>query len=960
MHDTAIQLGKDTQFSAKQAADGMAALGQAGFSTQQIIAAMPGTLNLAAAGELSIADAAKDTVNTLGQFNLTATDSSHVADVFAKAAAASQADVNDLAEALKLVGPVAHVAGISLEDTTAAIATLSQGGIKASEAGTGLRGVIAALEKPSREAKAALDDLGISTKDAAGNMLPLDNIMGQLKESGANAADMFAIFRRENVSAASVLKDNIPVWQNMTKEIDNSAGAAAKMAATLRQGVAGDFEQLKGSIETAGIALGETLAPAIDAVIQLTTTLANYLIDGIKWFQTLSPAVQAAVGTFVALAAAIGPIILGIGTVITVVTTLGPALAGMAEAMGTTQLGMVGLSGGVALLLAGLVALGVYIYTHWNEITVAFIGQVLKMETAIRNWLQALPGTTEMVKNLNEVIKRDGEEVATAAKKMDDAAKSAAKLKQEQEDLKKKIADGTKVITAHGEAADTAAAGITKVGTAAKATAKGTVELQKATKEYIPPAGTLGDALNILSTKHKDLITQQRETNKQLEDGAKKFAEMNPPIVSTATALKDTWVPAMQAAGKALDDTLPKITSANGAQSDYYDGLAKLGIKGHETYNQLATDAQTAYDKIVASGEYTTWEKNSAFLKLLEAQRAAMISNGETVPAAFQKQIDDLNKIVDDPSRGLPATKGKFDDFAQSVSTAITNFSQDITKSLFEGDGSWGEKGKKALAALGEATANMFIEPATKAIAGFISGAIKDLLGGDGLGGLLDSITNIGKGITNIFSSASSVPVPGTIPGVPVPGSPVPGVTPPPSGAASAAGAASGFIPIAGLVTGAISAVSGVVSNFQMAGMNKSLDLIVKHTLQTANDMANLRKDEWDRFGSWMLIKDDILNRLNTMMDNTNLFVYKFDDCITALQGVGVSAGRAADSLDALNIGMVNNSEREAAYLDRISAALDRVAATTERTLNVNLAASDPSLVASRIAQQLRMQGGTA
>ena len=58
---------------------------------------------------------------------------------------------------------------------------------------------------------------------------------------------------------------------------------------------------------------------------------------------------------------------------------------------------------------------------------------------------------------------------------------------------------------------------------------------------------------------------------------------------------------------------------------------------------------------------------------------------------------------------------------------------------------------------------------------------------------------------------------------------------------------------IVGMVTGAITAISSVISNFQFAAMNKSLDLIVNHTLRIYNDLANFRTDAWDRWTQFMV-----------------------------------------------------------------------------------------------------------
>lgn len=130
LHDEAIKLGADTAFSAKEAAEGMENLASAGFSTNEIMSAAPGMLDLAAAGGLDVGAASDIAASSLRGFGLAASDSGHVADVFAKAAADTNASVTDMGESMKYAAPVAHAFGWSIEETSSAIGTMANAGIK--------------------------------------------------------------------------------------------------------------------------------------------------------------------------------------------------------------------------------------------------------------------------------------------------------------------------------------------------------------------------------------------------------------------------------------------------------------------------------------------------------------------------------------------------------------------------------------------------------------------------------------------------------------------------------------------------------------------------------------------------------------------------------------------------------------------------------------------------------------
>jgi len=977
LRQQAMKLGADTKYSAKEAADGMGDLAAAGFTTSQTIAAMPGVLDLAAAGTLSVSRAAEVTAETLGQFGLSAGQAGHVADVFAKGAGLSAISAEQLAQSMKLVGPVANLAGLSLEQTTAAVALLGNSGLKATEAGTGLRGILATLEAPSTKAAKALNALGVETKDAAGNLLPLDQIMLQMQQSGAGAAEMFQIFGRESSAAAAVLmKQAGPAWAQMTAEIDKSDGAAKRMADTLNSGVAGALDAFKGSVETAGIALGTSLEPLILTLLEVGTKLVNdFLMPAIEWFGQLPAPVQAFALTIVALAAALGPVLLMAGTLATAIGALMPVITGIAGVVGVSVVALGGWVIAIAAVVAGLVALGVWIHGNWNAILAVIqdgVAAVVAKLQGFVEWLaKIVPATSSVGKALNEAAKslhEYGEKAKASAdgnrllqKTTDDAAAATKKAKDE----------AKKAAGAHAELGDS----LVKLKAGHEGAAKAAHGNTEATKEQKDAAKALEKAAKDCAAEFKPLI----EKNEVLFAIAQKLGAEHQKLATDIAAARlsgrdatkefgDGLAPAMDKVNASIATTtgsngLPKVLSniglikptidpATGSIDSMRQGLDALGITSAAKFGQIAADAQTAYDKIIAAPDATKWEKDSAFLKLLEAQKQKMVANGQEIPALMSQQMSDIKASIDGKA---PEVTGAFDGFANSVSTVITNLAQDITKSLWEGDLSWGEKGKEALKSLGEAVTASFIEPATKAIAGFISGAIKDLLSGDGLGGIVDSIKNIGSGLSKMFSSGSGLvgdgPIPGGIPGG------IPGLGGDGAGAVSGA-AGMGLSGIMGIVTGAISAVSGVISNFQFAGMNKSLDIIVKHTLQTANDLANLRRDDWDRHNEYALWKDDIVSALWGIQGKTGT-------AIASLQAIETHCYSASATLADMLGDWRTSGPREASFMESVVGLLGKMVYKLEAFaagsgLTMQLNGTDPVMVAGRIAAQMRLQGGRA
>jgi TP901 family phage tail tape measure protein len=133
----AIQAGKDTQYSATEAAQGITELSKAGVDTAAILGGgLKGALALAAAGQLSVAEAAETSATALTQFKLSGDKVPHVADLLAAAAGNAQGSVHDMGMALNQSGLVAAQFGLSIEDTTGVLAEFASAGLVGSDAGT--------------------------------------------------------------------------------------------------------------------------------------------------------------------------------------------------------------------------------------------------------------------------------------------------------------------------------------------------------------------------------------------------------------------------------------------------------------------------------------------------------------------------------------------------------------------------------------------------------------------------------------------------------------------------------------------------------------------------------------------------------------------------------------------------------------------------------------------------------
>ena len=289
LKDLAIQLGADTSFSAKQAAEGMENLASAGFETNEIMDAMPGMLNLAAASGEDLATSADIAASTLNAFGMEAGEAAHVADVLAENANRTNSSVADTGEAMKYIAPLAHAAGISMEETAAAIGIMADAGIQGSQAGTTLRGALSRLSKPTKAMKEAMSDLGISFYDSEGKMKSLSEQVGMLKKATAGMTDeqrnnyLVTLYGQEALSGMLALMEaGEDELASLTKSYEECDGAAKKAAKTMQDNLNGALEELGGSAETLGILFYESVAGNLKKTVKSVTKSVNKISDAFK------------------------------------------------------------------------------------------------------------------------------------------------------------------------------------------------------------------------------------------------------------------------------------------------------------------------------------------------------------------------------------------------------------------------------------------------------------------------------------------------------------------------------------------------------------------------------------------------------------------------------------------------------------------------------------------------------
>lgn len=346
----AMEMGKNTAFSATECADALNYMALAGYDTQKSMEMLPNVLNLAAAGNMDLATASDMVTDASSALGLSSEETTEMIDKMAMAASKSNTSVEQLGDAYLTVGGTAKNLKGGTTELSTALGILADNGIKGSEGGTILRNVILSLSAPTKKAQKELDALGVSVFDSEGNMRDMNDIMLDLNAamsdmtSEERATAMSQIFNKRDLKGVEALLSGAgDRWEELSGYIDDAQGSAQKMADTQLDNLQGDITLLKSAWEGLQISMSNKVTPAI-----------RKLVKGLTW------AIENA-GT-------LGPIILSVATafgVFAIAINIGGIIQGVTGAM--AALNAVLLANPIAIIIALLAGLAVAFVALWKR-----------------------------------------------------------------------------------------------------------------------------------------------------------------------------------------------------------------------------------------------------------------------------------------------------------------------------------------------------------------------------------------------------------------------------------------------------------------------------------------------------------------------------------------------------------------------------------------------------------------
>lgn len=404
MSRLARQIGKDTIFSASEAAGAMEELAKSGVSTTSILnGAARATVNLAAATGSQLEPAAHAITDVMQVFGKTTADLPNIVDTITGSVNTSKFAFEDFQLAMAQGGGRAAALGVSFEDFAASLAGTSAQFTSGSDAGTSFGTFLQRLVPGSKEAEQAMKALGFSVYTASGQLRPMAEIAEELKKRFGDLSDEKLSTAMTTIFGADAFRTAVGLTQLGADGLNKVAEAIAKVdaaaqAAERMKGFNAQMEQLGGAFEELAIRLGESgFLGAVTGVVQAITGL-------IEWVAALPAPLTAVAISVGAVAAVIGPAILLAGAF---TASLG------AIATASTNAGLA--AGGLSLALKGLSASMRFLLGPWG---LAITGIAVAVGYLVAKTREATPA--------QKALKKAVDDVTTAKGKYEDAVRLAA------------------------------------------------------------------------------------------------------------------------------------------------------------------------------------------------------------------------------------------------------------------------------------------------------------------------------------------------------------------------------------------------------------------------------------------------------------------------------------------------------------------------------------------------------
>ncbi|MFC1709508.1 phage tail tape measure protein, partial [Candidatus Omnitrophota bacterium] len=413
--ELASTLGETTVFSANEAANAMYDLASKGFKPAEMsVRELQPFLDLAAATQSELAMTTETVTATIRAFGLTTEESSRVADVFSKTIGSSAATLDKLSISMSYVGPIARTAGMSLEETAAALGKIYDIGFPASMAGTALRKAIAELLKPSEKLNKTLTANGLVMDDVNIKTHGLVGVLKNFDEAGVKSTEVMELFGVRSGPVVQALLEvgssGKKVYEEMgllNEALEDAAGTAEQMAKQQLDSLWGSMKLLKSAIESLSNTIGKMFIPMVRDVLDFITEIVRGMVKWMKLHPELAKGIMMAVGALGALSLVIGGILLMLAPMAILLSSIATMFVAM-----TAQAGALGVSIGalaakfsiLKLVMAGAKGAGhALLGMLANPMTWAIAAVVAGIALMVKGWWELKAAQMDVVRRQREL-----------------------------------------------------------------------------------------------------------------------------------------------------------------------------------------------------------------------------------------------------------------------------------------------------------------------------------------------------------------------------------------------------------------------------------------------------------------------------------------------------------------------------------------------------------------------------
>lgn len=627
-----------TVFMAQDVANAYQVMGQAGWTVDEMLDSMAGTMSLASASGEDLGDTTNMVVDAMTAFGYGADQAGHFADVLARASADTNTSVALLGNSFQACATTAGGMGYSIDDVAVALGIMANNGLKAEMSGTALTTALTRMSGANETANGAMEDLGLTMFDASGQAKPLGQFLGELRDSFAGMTEEQKINNAYMLAGQRGMKGLLAIvnasdedWNNLTESIANCSGAAEDMSNIKLDTYTGQVKLAKSALEGLEIAVGDKLTPALGELAEKFTGFLN----GATTFVNVN---EAAVPVITGVVAALATFTTGVTVATTAVkvfqlvtSTLGGVLNPIALAIG-------GISIAAGLLVTDFTALGGaeedFRATH--EATMASFDTETENVAVLAARLDELTSKSSLnaaeqaeveaiVGSLNESVPSLGleyDKLTGSVNMTTDAIVAAAKAMANQE----KITEDYELLNT---LTDKLAESQITLGESEISLAEAQTAYDTALKEYNEH---LGEAPGVVS-EYKDALNNakddlefwgeqvQRDTDAtsgyqtEIDNTTAEIKELS-SATTTASEENENFAEFTEAAGDALEAETEEMREANEALADVY---AKA-----KDATESGGDLRSVYEDLESEFEKYKDTASEAAVKTAEIQLAAL------------------------------------------------------------------------------------------------------------------------------------------------------------------------------------------------------------------------------------------------------------------------------------------------------------------------------------------------